>query len=129
MKLRQVTIPTCRSERLRACEPPPTGESRLLTHSSSADSATLASTGNPIKVGVADRVGCGWCDDGFVSGSQFKDEDDLTRKFKLAKEYQVFVKMDKRVPGTRCVCVCVCVCVCGEREERERDLSMISGDI
>lgn len=35
------------------------------------------------------------------TGSQFKDEDDLTRKFKLEKEYQVFVKMDKRVPGTK----------------------------
>lgn len=35
------------------------------------------------------------------AGSQFKDEDDLTRKFKLEKEYQVFVKMDKRVPGTK----------------------------
>lgn len=34
-------------------------------------------------------------------GSQFKDEDDLTRKLKLEKEYQVFVKMDKRVPGTK----------------------------
>lgn len=39
--------------------------------------------------------GCG------LAGSQFKDEDDLTRKLKLEKEYQVFVKMDKRVPGTK----------------------------
>ena len=34
-------------------------------------------------------------------GSQFKDEDELTRNFKMEKEYQVFVKMDKRVSGTR----------------------------
>lgn len=36
-----------------------------------------------------------------VVGSLFKNEDELTRKFKMEKEYQVFVKMDKRVPGTK----------------------------
>ena len=32
-------------------------------------------------------------------GLQFNDEDDLTRKFNVDKEYNVFVKMDKKVPG------------------------------
>ena len=50
----------------------------------------------PVQVGVLpSSSGCGF------SGSQFKDEDDLTRKLQLEKEYQVFVKMDKRVPGTK----------------------------
>ena len=31
----------------------------------------------------------------------FKDEDELTRKFKVQREWQVYVKMDKRVPGTK----------------------------
>ena len=51
---------------------------------------------SPVQVGVLpSSSGCGF------SGSQFKDEDDLTRKLQLEKEYQVFVKMDKRVPGTK----------------------------
>ena len=47
--------------------------------------------------------GCGHVDEWvwLAVGTQFKDEDDLTRRFKLEKEYQVFVKMDKRVPGSK----------------------------
>ena len=33
--------------------------------------------------------------------SQFKNEDDLTRNFQIQREWQVYVKMDKRVPGTK----------------------------
>jgi len=33
--------------------------------------------------------------------SQFKDEDELTRKFKVERDWQVYVKMDKKVPGTK----------------------------
>ena len=47
---------------------------------------------------ASELSGCGFV---LLLGSQFKDEDELTRKFKLEKEYQVFVKMDKRVPGTK----------------------------
>lgn len=32
---------------------------------------------------------------------QFENEDELTRRFTVEREWQVFVKMDKRVPGTR----------------------------
>ena len=35
--------------------------------------------------------------------SQFKNEDELTRKFKVERDWQVYVKMDKRVPGTKYV--------------------------
>lgn len=44
---------------------------------------------------------CDGCDFIVAVGTQFKDEDELTRKLKLEKEYQVFVKMDKRIPGTK----------------------------
>ena len=37
--------------------------------------------------------------------SQFKNEDELTRKFKVERDWQVYVKMDKRVPGTKYVIV------------------------
>jgi hypothetical protein len=33
--------------------------------------------------------------------SQFKNEDDMTRNFQVQREWQVYVKMDKRVPGTK----------------------------
>lgn len=32
---------------------------------------------------------------------QFKNEDELTRKLKVERDWQVYVKMDKRVPGTK----------------------------
>ena len=35
--------------------------------------------------------------------SQFKNEDDLTRNFEVQREWQVYVKMNKKVPGTRSV--------------------------
>ena len=33
--------------------------------------------------------------------SQFKNEDALTRNFQIQREWQVYVRMDKRVPGTK----------------------------
>ncbi len=35
------------------------------------------------------------------SVSQFKNEDELTRKFKVDRDWQVYVKMDKKIPGTK----------------------------
>ena len=35
------------------------------------------------------------------SQGQFSNEDDLTRKFTIERDWQVFVKVDKRVPGTK----------------------------
>ncbi len=37
------------------------------------------------------------------SMSHFKNEDELTRKFKVERDWQVYVKMDKRIPGTKYV--------------------------
>ncbi len=39
------------------------------------------------------------------SVSQFKNEDEITRKFKVERDWQVYVKMDKRIPGTKYVFV------------------------
>ena len=35
------------------------------------------------------------------TAAQFKNEDELTRTFKIEREWQVYVKMDKKVPGTK----------------------------
>ena len=36
-----------------------------------------------------------------LSQGQFSNEDDLTRKFTVERDWQVFVKVDKKVPGTK----------------------------